>query len=137
MNPCRHVWHIGVLFHAKSSLSRSVKEWSCYQWSPLFSGGKRSAAKYLALITSVSSRVKWSHSGVLSYMFIKTLQRERGRKDGGGRELYSVVVSTHIPAQRNAVSQLLKDGMLVFNQVSSSSVSSRVILTMGGFCLLL
>lgn len=56
---------------------------------------------------------------------------------GGGRELYSVVVSTHIPAQRNAVSQLLKDGMLVFNQVSSSSVSSRVILTMGGFCLLL
>lgn len=55
----------------------------------------------------------------------------------GERELYSVVVSTHIPAQHNAVSHLLKDGMLVFNKVSSSSVSSRVILTMGDFCLLL
>ena len=62
-------------------------------------------------------------------------EKEGGRM--GERELHSVVASTHIPAQHNAVSHLLKDGMLVFNKVSSSSVSSRVTLTMGGFCLLL
>lgn len=108
---------------------RSIKKMSWCQWLSLFSGSQRSATKYLAWIGSASSHVKLRRHGIVFDDRMSSILPTTW-----------FLSTTCYPVRgftSNVVSQFGKDGMLVFNKMSSLSEPSKVILTLGDFCLLL